>query len=111
MQDTNYWIFTDLEKGSFTPQLSGLLLALLSIFINDFDEDIDGLVVKYVGDTKLEEIANTLDSRIAMQRRCDRLKQRTISNTIMFNGDKCKVQHLVKINKQIKWNKQQRDVL
>lgn len=25
----------------------------------------------------------------------------------MFNGDKCKALHLVKINKQIRWNKQQ----
>lgn len=80
---------------------------MLSIFINDLDEDIDGLVIKFVDDTKLEEIANTLDSRLAMQKRFDRLKQWTRSNKIMFNGDKCKVLHLVKINKQIKWNKQQ----
>lgn len=25
----------------------------------------------------------------------------------MFNGDKCKVLHLVKINKQLRWNEQQ----
>lgn len=92
----------DLERGSFTPQVSGLRLALLSIFINDLDEDINGPVIKYVGDTKLEEIANTLDSRIAVQKRFDRLKQWTRSNKMMFNGDKCKVLHLVKVNKQIK---------
>lgn len=81
----------DLEKGSFTPQFSGLRLTLLGIFINVLDEDIDGPVIKFVGDTKLEGIANTLDSRTAMQKRFDRLKQWTRSNKIMFNGDKCKV--------------------
>lgn len=80
---------------------------MLSIFINVLDEDSDGLVIKFVGDTKLEGIANTSDSRIAMQKRFDRLKQWTRSNKIMLNGDKCKVLHLVKINKQIRWNKQQ----
>lgn len=80
---------------------------MLTIFINDLDEDIDGLVIKFVGDTKLEERANMLDGRIGMQKRFDRLKQRTRSNKIIFNGDKCKVLHLVKINKQIRWNKQQ----
>lgn len=88
-------------------QISGLYLAWLSIFINDLDKDIDGLVIKFVDDTKLEEIANILDGRVAMQKRCDRLKQWTKSNKIMFNGDKCKVLHLVKRNKQIRWNKQQ----
>ena len=38
------------------------------MFINDLDEDTDGLLIKFVGDTKLEEITNTLDSRIAMQK-------------------------------------------
>lgn len=58
-------------------------------------------MIKFVGDTKLERIANALDSRIAMQKRSDRLKQWTRSNKIMLNGDKCKALHLVKINKQI----------
>lgn len=80
---------------------------MLTIFINDLDEDIDGLVIKFVGDTKLEELANVLDRGIGMQKRSDRLKQWTRSNKIMFNGDKCKVLHLVKINKQIRGNKQQ----
>lgn len=44
-------------ERSFTPQVSGLCLALFSIFINDLDKDTDGLVIKYVGDTKLDEIA------------------------------------------------------
>lgn len=56
------------RKDLNTPQVSGLRLALLSIFINDLDEDTDGLLIKFVGDTKLEEITNTLDSRIAMQK-------------------------------------------
>lgn len=80
---------------------------MVSVFINDLDRDIDRLVIKFVDDTKLEETANTLDGRIAMQKRFDRLKQWARSNKIMFNGDKCKALHLVKINKQIRWNKQQ----
>ena len=48
-------------------------------------------MIKFVDDTKLEEIANILDGRAAMQKRFDRLKQWTKSNKIMFNGDKCKV--------------------
>lgn len=47
-----------LEKGSLTPQVSGLRLALLSIFMNGLDADIGGLLIKGVGDTKLEEQQN-----------------------------------------------------
>lgn len=68
MQRSNEGIDVHPEKGSYTPQVSGLRLALLSIFINELDEDMDGLLIKFVGDTKLEEIANALDSRIAMQK-------------------------------------------
>ena len=64
-------------------------------------------MIKFVDDTKLEEIANILDGRAAMQKRFDRLKQWTKSNKIMLNGDKCKVPHLVKRNKQIRWHKLQ----
>lgn len=80
---------------------------MLTIFINDLDEDVDGLVIKFVGDTKLEELAHKLDGTIGMQKRSDGLKQWTRSNKIMFNGDKCKVLHLFKINKQLRWNEQQ----
>jgi hypothetical protein len=57
-------------------------LALLSTFINVLDEDIDGLVIKFVDDTKLEGIANMSDSRIATQKRPGRLEQWSTSNKI-----------------------------
>lgn len=91
--------------------MPGLRLALLSVFIDDLDEDIDGLVIKCVGDTKLEEVADTLGSRTAKQKRLDSLKWWARPNQVMLNGDKRQVLPLGEINKPIKWNKQQRATL
>ena len=64
---------------------------LFNIFINDFDEGIEGVLIKFPDDTKLGGVANTPEDRIRIQDDLDRLENWAKMN---FNSDKCKVLHL-----------------
>ena len=77
------------------PQGSVLGPVLFNIFINDLDEGIEGVLIKFADDTKLGGVANTPEDRIRIQDDLDRLENWDKMN---FNGEKCKVLHLSRKN-------------
>lgn len=56
------------------PQSSGLSHALFNILINDLDERIEGMVIKFADDTKLDRIVNILEHKNKIQNDFDRLE-------------------------------------
>ena len=69
-----------------------------NIFINDLDEGVQGMLVKFVDDTMLGGIANTLEGRKEIQNSLDSLEHWAENNRMKFNRDKCKVLHPEKRN-------------
>ena len=70
------------------PQGSVLDPVLFNIFINDLDEGVQGLLVKFADDKKLGGIANTLEDRNKIQNDLDRMEHWAESNRMKFSRDK-----------------------
>ncbi|PKU40804.1 rna-directed dna polymerase from mobile element jockey-like [Limosa lapponica baueri] len=64
---------------------------LFNIFINDQDDGRDCILSKFTDDTKLGEVADTLEVRASIQRDLDRLEKWADRNLIEFNKGKCQV--------------------
>ena len=67
---------------------------LLNIFLNDLNEGVQRMLVKFADDTKLSAIANTLEDRNKIQNDLDRLDNWAENNRMKFNRDaetKCTV--------------------
>ena len=75
---------------SGVPQGSVLGLVLFNIFINDLDEALEGILIKFAGDTKLGGVANNPEERTTIQSDLDRLEEWAIDNKMNFNREKCK---------------------
>uniref|UniRef100_A0A803SME4 Reverse transcriptase domain-containing protein n=1 Tax=Anolis carolinensis TaxID=28377 RepID=A0A803SME4_ANOCA len=71
---------------------------LFNIFINDLDEGLEGMIIKFADDTKLGGIANTPEDRSRIQNNLNRLEKWAKTNKMKFNRDKCKILHLGRKN-------------
>ena len=67
---------------------------LFSIFVGDMDSGTECTLSKFVDNTKLCGVVNTLEGRNAIQRDLDRLERWACMNHIKFNTAKCKVLHV-----------------
>uniref|UniRef100_A0A670JFS2 Reverse transcriptase domain-containing protein n=1 Tax=Podarcis muralis TaxID=64176 RepID=A0A670JFS2_PODMU len=88
---------------SGVPQGSVLGPVLFNIFINDLDDGLKGILIKFADDTKLGGVANTPEDRITLQNDLDRLENWAKTNKMNFNREKCKVLHLSKKNERHKY--------
>ena len=78
---------------SSVPWGSVLGLVLFKIFINDLDEAIECILIKFADDTKLDGMVNTPEERTTIKY-LERLENWAIANKMNFNRGKCKVLHL-----------------
>uniref|UniRef100_A0A670K135 Reverse transcriptase domain-containing protein n=1 Tax=Podarcis muralis TaxID=64176 RepID=A0A670K135_PODMU len=88
---------------SGVPQRSVLGPVLFNIFINNLDDGLKGILIKFADDTKLGGVANTPEDRITLQNDLDRLENWAKTNKMNFNREKCKVLHLGKKNERHKY--------
>uniref|UniRef100_UPI00109F2E4C uncharacterized protein LOC114596483 n=1 Tax=Podarcis muralis TaxID=64176 RepID=UPI00109F2E4C len=88
---------------SGVPQGSVLGPVLFNIFINDLDDGLRGILIKFADDTKLGGVANTPEDRITLQNDLDSLENWAKTNKMNFNREKCKVLHLGKKNERHKY--------
>ena len=58
---------------------------LFNIFMNDLDEAVEGILIKFADDTKLGWVNNTPEERTTFQGDLDRLENWAIPNKINFN--------------------------
>ena len=58
-------------------------------FINDLDEGIENMLIKFADDTKLAGVANSPEDKIKIQNDFDRLESWAKTNKMNFNREKC----------------------
>ncbi|KAF7244268.1 RNA-directed DNA polymerase from mobile element jockey [Varanus komodoensis] len=79
---------------SGVPQGSVLGPILFNLFINDMEEGVNSLLIKFADDTKTGAVATTEEQVLQIQKDLDRLWKWAGDNRMAFNVVKCKVLHL-----------------
>eukprot|EP00061_Rhincodon_typus_P004256 g22134.t1 len=79
----------------------GLVLGplLFVIYVNDLDENIEGVVGKYVDDTKIAGIVDSEEGFLRLQGDLDQMGQWAEKQQMEFNLDKCEALHFGTTNK------------
>ncbi|GAB0203180.1 mitochondrial enolase superfamily member 1 [Grus japonensis] len=75
-----------------------LVPALFNIFVGDMDSGIESTLSKFVNDTKLCGVVDTLEGRDAIQRDLDRPERWARAHLMKFNKAKCKDLHMGRDN-------------
>ncbi|CAM4591327.1 unnamed protein product [Lepidochelys kempii] len=91
------------EVTSGVPQGSVLGPILFNLFITDLGTKSEGVLIKFVDDTKLGGTANLERDREIIQEDLDDLVNWSNSNRMKFNSEKCKVMHLGINNKNFSY--------
>ncbi|KAF7254056.1 RNA-directed DNA polymerase from mobile element jockey [Varanus komodoensis] len=85
------------ESSGWWPVTSGVLqgsvlgLILFNLFINDMEEGVNSLLIKFADDTKTGAVATTEEQVLQIQKDLDRLWKWAGDNRMAFNVDKRKV--------------------
>lgn len=69
---------------------------MFNIFIHNLDEEVEEILIKFAGLTKLERVAKTEVREDRDQDELDRLENWAIANKVNLNKHKCKLLHLSK---------------
>ena len=72
------------EVTSGVPQGFVLWPVLFNFFINNLDEAVEGILIKFADDTKLDGVANTPEERTTIQSDLDRLENWAIAKKNEF---------------------------
>ena len=83
---------------SGVPQESVLVPLLFVICINNLDENLHGMVSKFVDDTKIGGIVDSEGGYLGLQQYLDQLDQWADEWQMEFNLDTCVVMHFSRLN-------------
>ncbi|KAF7254462.1 Myotubularin-related protein 5 [Varanus komodoensis] len=84
-ESSGWWPVT-----SGVPQGSVLGPILFKLFINDMEEGVNSLLIKFADDTKTGAVATTVEQVLQIQEDLDSLWKWAGDNRMAFNVDKCK---------------------